>query len=105
MEYFYNDARAKIICKMEQILARNVTTTSYTNGKYRYPVHYKQNNKSWVAKGLANVEYDNIPTMYYEFGAHRVDIGNALMEMLEFLEEINDGQNYDAFDYYDDGIE
>lgn len=98
MEYSYDEAKARIICELEKIIAKNVTTTSHTNGKYRYPVEYRKNGRNWRATGTANVDYDDIYSMHYNFGVHRLDIGMALDQILEFLYDKGLGN----FDVYDD---
>ena len=102
MEYYDDKARAKYLCIMEQIIAKHCSTESYKNNPYRYPVCYKKNGKSYKTKGnvVANVEYDSIQTMHYDFGAHRLDIGKALLEIMDLIEE---EAEMSPFAYYEDG--
>ena len=78
------------------------------NGKkYRYKVHYKKNGRGWYSTGTADVSMADVPSMYYEFGAHKMEIGKALIEIFDFLDDQID-RNHSvlyAFDYFDDGKE
>ncbi|EWM53386.1 hypothetical protein [Ruminococcus flavefaciens] len=79
---------SKLVRKLEKIIAQNCYNTKFEGGKfYRYPVHYKKNGTHYIAKGIADVPYESIKTMYYEFGTNRLYIGNALLEIISFLEE------------------
>ena len=101
MEYYDDEARAKFLCKMEQIIAKHCSTENYKNNPYRYPVHYRKNGVSYKTKGsgIANVDYDSVSSMHYEFGAHRLDIGRALLEIMDL---IDDHSEFSPFTYYDD---
>ena len=47
----------------------------------------------------AGVSYEDIQSMYYTFGVHKMEIGKALLEILDFIErELNA-----EIDYFDDG--
>ena len=87
MVYLGDEARAKWICKMEHIIAKHCSTDSYIIGQYRYPVHYSRNGRYYKTDGLAKVEFDDIDTMYYKFGAHRLDIGSALLELIDYIDD------------------
>ena len=98
-----DDARCKILCKMERIIAEHVSTTNYVMDHYRYPVKYKRNGiKYKCPTEVRNADYDVVGSMQYEFGSHHVDIGDALIEILEFIEDLsNESGCYGMFDVWD----
>ncbi len=103
--YEYDRARAEFIKQAERIIADHCSTKNYKEA-YRYPVKYVKNGIKYKTKGpgCANVSMEEIPTMYYEFGVHRVDIGMALIEILEFFEQhmADDEVLRGNFDFYED---
>ncbi|MCR5419727.1 MAG: hypothetical protein K6E98_01820 [Lachnospiraceae bacterium] len=103
MHYEWDAARAEYIKHMERIFAKHCSTTSYTNGSYRYPVYYRKDGKNCRTNGIANVTMKEIPSMQYKFGTHRMDIGAALIEILDFLES-HQGEDFclDFDSFYDD---
>ena len=101
MTYEGDEARAEFIKQMERIVAKHCSTENYKFGNYRYPVHYRKNGQGWKSDGIANVTLKDVPSMHYKFGAHKMEIGKALLEILDFLEEHL--EDVCPFDYYDDG--
>ena len=107
MEWAHNEGKTKLFCKMEQIIANTASNSAYRIGSYRYPVHYKKNGKICktdraVPENIAN--YEVLESMYYQFGVHRLDIGQALTEIIELLEyvcpELSEAmETYDEDDY------
>ena len=89
MDYWGDEAKAKLICRMEQIIAKHCSSKNYSMTHYRYPVHYRKKGVSYRSKGsgYVNLDCNEIPSMHYEFGSHRMDIGDALLEIVEFLSE------------------
>lgn len=101
MEYDGLEANTEIIKRMERIIAKHCSTKNYTMGNYRYPVHYIKNGKKYKTQGdgYANVSYNDISSMNYVFGSHKMEIGKALLEILDFLDfDLNA-----CIDYFDDG--
>ena len=50
---------------------------------------------------MPNVELKDIPSMYYQFGSNRLEIGKALIEILDFLEiELDNQDIWRPFDQY-----
>ena len=103
MEYDYDDAKVEFIKGMERIIAKHCSSDNYKFGNYRYPVHYRKNGQGWKATGTANVSLKDVPTMYYKFGTHKMEIGKALLEILDFIEERSDYAF--SFDFFNDGKE
>ncbi len=103
MTYDGSDARAEYIRRMEQIIAKHCSSKNYTFGNYRFPVHYRKDGKNYKTNGdgLAKVSMNEIPSMNYTFGIHKMEIGKALLEILDFLEDHL--EDVRPFDYYDDG--
>ncbi len=82
-------ARTRLILQLERIIASHCSTKDLKNGvNYRYPVHYKKNGKLYktTGSGIANVDDEGIKTMKYTFASHTLEIGAALEEVLDFLE-------------------
>lgn len=101
MDYYGLDANKEIIKRMEIIIAKHCSNKNYSIGNYRQPVHFKSNGKGYKTKGnyYAGVSYEDIQSMYYTFGVHKMEIGKALLEILDFIErELNA-----EIDYFDDG--
>ncbi len=100
---YWND-KAEIIKHMEWIIAKNCSTETYNIGNYRYPVHFNKNGKWYKTSGnsLADVSYQDISSMYYEFGAHTLNIGDALIEIMEYLEQRNSSAMEDLIMYPED---
>ncbi len=89
------DEKTEVLKRMEYIVAKHCSTGTYNIGDYRYPVCFRRDGKKVKNKGngTANVSMNEISSMHYEFGAHRLDIGKALLEIMDYLEN----RNYDAF--------
>ena len=98
MELDGYDAKLYYIKQMERIIAKNCSTGTYNIGGYRYPVHYRKNGKGYHTNTIADVSLQDVPSMHYEFGNHRMNIGKALLEIIDFIEE-HSGEF--PFDYYD----
>ena len=84
------NARTRLILQLERIVACHCSTKDLKNGaKYRYPVHYKKNGQRYktTGNGVANVDPEGIRTMKYTFASHTLEIGAALEDILDFLEE------------------
>lgn len=82
-----DDEYVEMIKKLEYIVAKHCSTLE---GKhYRYPVHYIMDGEEYETRGkyLAKVTSDAIPTMEYSFGAHTLEIGQALEEIVEFIND------------------
>ncbi len=111
MEYEGSEAKAYYVKRMEQIIAKHCSTKDLKSGKnYRYPVHYKKNGQGWHSNGLADVSLKDVPSMHYKFASHKMEIGKALMEILDFLQEhIDNGDisasSFDSFEHYSEGEE
>ena len=104
MIYYYDEARAQYIKIMEKIIAKHCSTDNYKFGNYRFPVKYRKDGNNYESRGIADVSYKDIPSMYYKFGAHRLDIGKALLELLDYIEDIICEENrFDPFNIYSDG--
>ncbi len=82
------NARAKLISAMEEIIAKECYTKGLQNNKkYRYPVNFKINGSLYKGThGRILVDTHDISTMYYQFGVHRMDIGIALNKILDLIE-------------------
>ena len=81
---------AELVATLEQIVAKHCSTENLMNGKnYRYPVHYSKEGKNYVSKGNGKVRIsmEAVPTMKYTFGAHTLEIGKALEEILDYIED------------------
>ncbi len=86
----HQNARTRLILQLERIIASNCSTKDLKGGeKYRYPVHYEDKGKKYktVGNGIARVDDESVRTMKYTFASHTLDIGNALEEILNFMEE------------------
>ena len=93
----FSTAKFELKKDIEQIIAKYCLTTGLNNGRYyRYPVHYRKNGQNWVSKGngTANVDESSFSTMHYKFGAHRMDIGKAINEIIKLLEDECDLDTY-----------
>ncbi len=86
---YNSEAAAKLICKLELIVAKSCYNSNFNGGmSYRYPLHYRKNSERWVTKGgLANVPFESISSMYYEFGSNRLYIGRAIESILDYIQE------------------
>ncbi|MBO4908449.1 MAG: hypothetical protein J5476_04115 [Lachnospiraceae bacterium] len=82
----YYDVKKDIINRMEWIIGKHCTNSM---GNFRYPVKYRHNGKIQEGKCKVNVPWNDIPSMYYQFGSNKVKIGDALIEILDYLEKIN----------------
>ena len=51
---------------------------------------------------MANVAMKDIRSMYYKYGSHRMDIGEALLELADFIDEYVSGEYGASFDWYED---
>ena len=73
------------------------------NGNYyRYPVYYRKNGQGWHSSGLADVTNSReINSMHYKFGSHTMDIGKALSEIFDLLEECSSLDCFDTEEYND----
>ena len=100
MEMDFDESKLYYIKQMEKIIAKNCSTGTYNIGNYRYPVHYTKNGKGYCSKSLADVSMQDVSSMHYEFGNHRMNIGKALLEIIDFIEE-HCGEF--PFDHYSDG--
>ncbi len=111
MEYRDDEAKAKYISIMEWIIARHISTETCNRGKkYRYPVRYRENGKTHETGLITNLSFQDIPSMHYKLGAHRVDIGKALIEIVDFLQkemgaQIDESPLFCPFEVYDDGLD
>ena len=104
MEYNFSYGREELLCRMEQIIAKSCSNRNYSIGNYRYPVHYWKNGKTYhtTGNGPANIkDTEVIGSMYYQFGVHRLDIGEALLEIVDLLEYICP-ELYEAIEDYDE---
>ena len=87
-----------VISDLEHIIGRNCYSktivdkaTGKAGKKYRYPVQYNQGKKTIKCRGKANINEltaaDEVDTMRYKFGANLLFVGDAIVEILEYLEE------------------
>ncbi|WP_026523285.1 hypothetical protein [Butyrivibrio sp. MB2005] len=82
------DDHSKLISDLEYIVAKHCSTKGLNYGnEYRYPVNYTKDGVNYIAKkyAKAEIDYNSIGTMTYEFGAHSLEIGKALEEIVDFL--------------------
>ena len=80
----------ELVSALEQIVAKHCSTKNLFEGqKYRYPVHYIQNEQKYVSDGDGRVHISAkaVPTMKYMFGKHTLEIGNALDEIIAYIDE------------------
>lgn len=97
--------RTRLLLHLEEIIASHCSTEIIKDGDvYRQPVHYVDSGKSYVksGNGIAEIKedsYKTIGSMQYKFGVHTVDIGEALDEILDYLESHCD---FDPDSYLDD---
>ena len=92
-----NRCRLNLIGQLEYIVSQNCHnryTRNYdsTDGRtYRYPVHMKNPNDhdAWYTyRGIISSATDkSLGTLHYEFGANDLYIGDALNQILNFLED------------------
>lgn len=84
---------------MELIIAKHCNSKTLHFKEYRYPVHYQKNGKNFYTDGnhLAKISMKEIPSMQY----NTLNIGKALMEILNFLEYGSDSSA--SFNYVNDG--
>lgn len=101
MEYWGEKAQIEYIKRMEQIIAKHCSSQNLMNGNYyRYPVHYRKNGQGWHSSGLADVTNSKeVDSMHYKFGSHTMDIGKALAEILDFLDECYTSEYFDTDTY------
>lgn len=86
-----------LIKELEYIIGKNVynkTTKNHETGDYgdmiRYPCHMKDlsDDKVYIYKGkLYDATPESITWAFYKFGANNLNIGDALIEVLEYLED------------------
>ena len=86
-----------LIKELEYIIGKNVynkTTKNHETGDYgdmiRYPCRMKDlsDDKIYIYKGkLYDATPESITWAFYEFGANNLNIGDALIEVLEYLED------------------
>ena len=86
---------------MEEIIAKHCRSISNDVGYYRYPVVYKKGGHRQKVWGTVGVRYEEISSMHYEFGSNYLEIGDALLEILEFLDRHIESE-VPPFDYYDE---
>ena len=98
MELEFDDAKLYYIKQMERIIAKNCSTGTYNIGDYRYPVHYIKNGKKYYTKSIADVSMNDVPSMHYEFGNHRMNIGKAILEIIDYIETHSDGNPFDWYE-------
>lgn len=97
--------RTRLLLHLEEIIANHCSAEIIKEGDvYRQPVHYVDGGKSRTksGQGIAPIENDcfnTIGSMQYTFGVHTVDIGEALDEILNYLENHCD---FDPDSYIDD---
>lgn len=97
-----SEARAKLICQLERILAKNCHQKNLKNNqKFRYPVEYIKQGKKGKSNGLVDLDNKDIKTMHYTFGTNILDVGNALEEMVDFILK-NCEMTTDSLYYYFD---
>ena len=88
MELYYDEARLEYLKRMERIVAEHVSTKGHNNDEYyRYPVTLFKNGKEKQFWGWAEVAYNDFKGLYYKFGAHRLYIGKALLDVMACYEK------------------
>lgn len=99
-----NNEISKLVCKLETIVGNQCYNPNSYNGwtgeegcAFRYPVYYCQSNEELDQRKLEKtkdrayiVDPECIETMKYKFGSNHLYIGDVLVEMLEYLEDIFD---------------
>lgn len=89
--------RPELIAQLEYIVSKNCHnqfTQNYDgpDGRtYRYPVHMKNPNdhNAWYTyRGIIDDATDeSLGTLHYKFGANDLYIGDALIQILDYLED------------------
>lgn len=98
MMYYEYSQLKDMIRDLEYIIASKCRNKQYIDkhtgnaGKqYRYPVKYKKNGKTYVCRGKTIINEDTaeqeIESMRYEFGSNCLFIGDAIAEILDYLED------------------
>ena len=90
MFYVDDEEYEELISDLEYIIAKHCSTENLMNGKnYRYPVHFSEGGKNYVSKGNGKVHISKeaATTMEYTFGAHTLEIGKALDEIVKYLDD------------------
>ena len=90
MFFVDNEEYEELVSDLEHIIAKHCSTENLMNGNnYRYPVHFSQGGKKYVSKGNGKVRISKeaVPTMKYTFGAHTLEIGKALDEIVKYLDD------------------
>lgn len=92
----HTKATTELICKIENIIASECYNYRSTDGRtgqigkwFRYPVHYTDKDgieckTSWT---IGDMDKKDIDTMFYHFGSNQLFIGNAIVNVLEYLEK------------------
>lgn len=85
----------ELICELEKIIGNQCYNPNSYNGytmeygkDFRYPVHYKGKDKLWhkTSYMVQDINKDGVSSMYYSFGSNQLNVGNALVKILERLE-------------------
>ena len=86
----------KLICELEKIIGNECYNPSSVNGytgeegcSFRYPVWYtnKEQEDRKCYGLIQDVDKDYVSGIKYKFGANQLYIGNAIIKVLERLEE------------------
>lgn len=92
-----------MISDLEYIIASECYNSEYAHKKnFRYPVTFEQNGKKYKGKGGYKVKINEataeqeIRSMEYVFGDNHLCVGNAIVAILDYLQN-----RYDTLEFYD----
>jgi len=86
----------ELVCELEKIIGNQCYNPNSYDGYlmeygkfFRYPVHYSDiNNQFCKTSGLVqNINKEGVNSMHYCFGSNELNIGNAIVNVLERLED------------------
>ncbi len=84
-----NERTMELIEELERIIGNHFHNKQKRGGfYYRYPVHFEENGTTYKSTGkIYDLTPDNLHSVKYTMGANSLYIGDALLEVLDFLEE------------------
>lgn len=85
----------KLICELESIIGNECYNPNSLNGftleegcSFRYPVTYvdKDDKECKTKSMIRDMDKDRLDSIHYKFGSNQLEIGHALVKVLETLE-------------------
>lgn len=91
-----NRQTVQLISELEYLIGHQCFNPNSYNGytgdegcTFRYPVSYTNKNKidRRTKNKIADADAESVKTMYYKFGSNQLYIGDALIKVLNHIEE------------------